>query len=64
MKLSKTQRKVMDKMEYDKWYSAYDLRCSVATLNALGNKGIVETKRLLGSYYFPRTNIEYRLKTI
>ena len=64
MKLSKAQSKVIDKMTDGEWTTAYDLQCSVATLNALFDKGIVETKRISGSYYFPRTNIEYRLKNI
>ncbi len=44
MKLSKAQEKVLqvlDAMEYKDWYSAVDLECSLATLYALRNKGMI-----------------------
>ncbi len=44
MKLSKAQEKVLrvlDAMEYKDWYSAIDLECSLATLYALQNKGMI-----------------------
>lgn len=61
-KLSDTQKKVLDNMEYDKWYCAYELRASMATLNSLVNKNICKVKGRgsLGSTFSPRTIIYFQ----
>ena len=59
-KLSPKQIETFRKMQWDKWYSAYDLQVSIATLNALCNMKVVQSKRYQGSYFFPRTNIFFK----
>jgi len=62
-KLSKVQQRTLDKMEKGKWYSAYGLQASLATLEALLNKGIiVRSKMRPGDMFFPRVNIKFRKK--
>jgi hypothetical protein len=46
----------------DKWQCAYELKCSLATLNALVLKGYAERTSELGASFFPRTSINFRLK--
>jgi hypothetical protein len=62
MKLSKAQQRVLDSMESREWYCAYDLRCSLATLNALRKRGLVISKGVsdLGSFAFPRIGIKWQ----
>jgi len=62
VKISPTQEKVLAKMEPGKWYSAYNLQCSLATLEALHKKDILKRKSSLGSMAFPRNEIEFMLK--
>ncbi len=45
MKLSEAQKKVLDIMEYEVWYCALDLGCSLATLFALQNKGMIRMQQ-------------------
>lgn len=63
MKLSKTQSDVLSKMEKGKSYSAYQLQCSITTLDALCMKGLVRHINVgkLGSMFCPRTGREYQL---
>ena len=63
MKLSKTQAKVLEKMELDKWYSAYTLQCSMATLRALRSKKMVQARGhdQPGAFSMERTAIEWSL---
>jgi len=60
-KITPTQFKVVSRMKSCKWLSAYQLKCSMATLNSLATKGIVEKNTPLGSMFCPQTNIQYRL---
>ena len=64
MKLSKAQIKVLEKMESGKWYSAYNLGCSIATLRALKAKRLLEERGgdNHGAIWFARTIIEFRKK--
>ena len=41
--------------------SAYDIGCSLNTLNALHRKGLVTKKEFLGSMFSPRTSIIYKV---
>lgn len=56
MKLSKAQQACLDKMEMGKRYCAYDLKVSLATLEALVKIGILNSHTGgLGSLFSPRT---------
>lgn len=61
MKLSDTQKKVIEKMEPGKWYCAYILQASLATLDALKKKGVLTSRSGLGSIFSPRTGVEFSL---
>jgi hypothetical protein len=61
-KMTAAQKTVYNKMESGRWYSAYDLKCSLATLRALCNLDYLQVRYGLGNMFFPRTNIEYRRK--
>jgi len=61
-KLSPAQQKALDKMKEGVWESSYSLQVSLGTLNALGNKGLVESKHGAGAFFCPRTGIEWRKK--
>ncbi len=63
MKLSPAQKVVLDKMKVNEWYSAYDLQCPIATLEALSRKGLVRMQSGLGAIYSPRVNIMYQKKS-
>lgn len=59
MKLSKSQEAALEKMELNKWYCAWDLKVSLATLEALERKGMVKKKQELGSMFYPRLHIKF-----
>lgn len=61
-KLSKAQKVVLNKMNSGQWYTAYDLNCSLTTLESLANRKILEMKSGLGSMFSPRTEIYFRKK--
>ena len=63
MQLSETQTKVLKKMQFGKWYSAYDLQCSMATLRALRSKKMVQARGhdQPGAFSMERTAIEWSL---
>lgn len=61
--LSKTQAAVLAKMKSGEWATAHELRASLATLQALCERGRVEKRTGAGSFTFPRTGIEWRKKT-
>ena len=42
MRLSKAQKKVLDKMSDGRKYCAYDLQCSLSTLYAMECKGVIK----------------------
>ena len=61
MKLSKVQQETLDKMDIGQDYTAYDLQCSMATLQALRKKKLVTiTYENNGAFTFPRTNIDWQ----
>lgn len=60
MRLSRAQTRVLNQMEPNKWYSAYTLQCSVATLEAMRRKGFVRMKMRLGALFSPRVNILFQ----
>jgi hypothetical protein len=59
--LTKVQKKVIKKKVIQRWESAYDLKASLATLDALYNKKLLDRKCTLGYLAFPRNCIFYRL---
>lgn len=63
IKLTPIQSQVLYRFPKDKWKSAYDLQVSMATLNALVEKGFLERRGVgtLGAHYSPRTTVEYRV---
>lgn len=56
--LTATQEAALSKLTR-KWASAYELKTSRATLNALVRRGLAENRMPLGSMAFPSTT-EYR----
>lgn len=60
--LTKLQKRCMAKLTQDKWQSAYELGENLNTLNGLHKRGVVISKGMLGSYFFPRTNLLWKLK--
>jgi len=62
MRLSPTQGETLDKLSVTEWRSAHKIRASMATLDALVRKGLVERRgwEKLGADFAPRTTIEYR----
>lgn len=60
--LTELQKRCMDKLSMGKWQSAYELRENLNTLNGLHKRGLVISKGMLGSYFFPRTNLLWKLK--
>lgn len=63
MKLSKTQKRVLEKLT-DRWQNSYELQESRNTLNSLTRLGLVERKYETGAGFLPRTCIVYRKKNI
>ena len=63
IKLTPIQSRVLYRFPKDKWKSAYDMQVSMATLNALVEKGFLERRGVgtLGAHYSPRTTVEYRV---
>jgi hypothetical protein len=53
-RMNKTQKNVLARMIFNQWYNAYTLRCSLATLEALRRKKLVEEKTSIGSFFSPR----------
>ena len=60
--ITKTQWQAIQKMKDGKQHCAYDVGCGLNTLEALERKGIVEKKTKFGYLFFPRINIQYKLK--
>lgn len=62
-KLSKTQKEVLARMKPGQLYSAYELKCSTATLVALAGKRkvICVNPGALGHLFSPQTVLKYRL---
>lgn len=63
IKLTPIQSRVLYRFPKDKWKTAYDMQVSMATLNALVEKGFLERRGVgtLGAHYSPRTTVEYRV---
>jgi len=58
--LTDAQQRALDKLSDGKWHSAYELRVSRNTLDALVRRGLVEGRHGLGSLFTP-SSINYRL---
>ena len=58
--LSDVQKSILGKMEKGKWYSAYDLKASLASLRAMERTRLVKSKEGLGSVAFPRVCIAWQ----
>lgn len=61
MKLTDAQRRALAKFADGAWHSAYDVQASLATLNALRKRGLLQRQSGLGALFSPRTSIEYRI---
>ena len=62
-KLSTTQMKALGQMKDGKKHCAYTLRCSLATLDALANKGFLcQGGNMLGCMWTPRTSKMFYLR--
>ena len=61
IKLTEAQSKALQKAS-GLWRDAYELGASIATLDALVKKGLLERRGGggLGAMYSPRTTLEYR----
>lgn len=59
--LSQNQIKAFDKMAEGGWHCAYSLQTSMATLNALVNRGLIIRRTPVGSLFFPRTEVMYHI---
>lgn len=57
--LTPTQKKALAALTAE-WQSAYDLKCSRSTLDALVRKKLADSRHCLGAVAFPRAGIEYR----
>lgn len=64
IKLTPAQVRAYGKLSTVQWESAYTLGCSIATLNALVRKGLVERRgdNTFGAAFFPSNFLEYRIK--
>jgi len=60
-KLTKAQQDALSRLSDTEWRSAYDLQCSLSTLNALVSKGEAIKRHNLGSSFSPRTCIEFKI---
>lgn len=60
--LTKLQKRCMSKLSMDKWQSAYELEENLNTLNGLHKRRLVIAKGMQGSYFYPRTNLLWKLK--
>lgn len=63
-KLTKPQQRALEKLHPVDWQSAYNLKESLPTLNALVRKGLAESQMGLGYLFLPRTEIKFRQKTV
>ena len=59
--ITATQFKIISRMKNGRWLSAYDLGCSITTLNSLAIKEIVEKNTPIGFISCPKMNIQFRL---
>ena|SRR3990167_3241992 len=60
MKLSPTQKRILERMPDGEWRSSFRLRASLSTLSALERRGLVESRHDLGSSFMPQTAIKWR----
>ena len=58
--LTNPQKEALKKLSTTIWRSSYELKIGLGTLQALVNKGIVESKNKLGYFSMPFTCIEFR----
>ena len=59
-RLSKAQQTALERLDEKGWRTAYEIRCSLNTLESLVSKGMVEKRVLPGFMAFPRNCIEFR----
>lgn len=57
--LTTAQQKVLLAMKEGKLYSAYDLKCSIATLYSLRRRGFLKSTIQTGSMWCPRVGIKF-----
>lgn len=57
---SKNQLDALQVMVTGKWYSAYELQISLATLESLFKKGFLKKQVELGAIHSPRTSIKFK----
>jgi len=60
MKLTNTQERAYSKLKDRQYLTAYSLKETIATLKALVNKGVAESKSEIGCLWSPRTSIGFR----
>lgn len=59
-KLTRIQKETLDKMEPGKWYSAYDLKARISTLEALHRRKMLNRKMEPGYIFYPTLHIKWR----
>jgi hypothetical protein len=63
VKLSWAQQRAYDSLT-DEWQSSYKLQERMSTLDILVSKGVADSRKPLGTMFFPRTMVEYRRKEV
>lgn len=63
MKLTERQRDALERLQAAGGVSSYDLRASLATLNALERRSLVSARRGLGSMAMPHTSTKWMITT-
>jgi len=62
-KLSKAQIRTLEKLSYNEWKTAYEIKESLATLFALEQKGLIERKKGEMVWFgWERTGMSWRKK--
>lgn len=59
-KLSPRQKEALEKLSETEWQSPYDLQVSLATLNSLYRKGLVERQLDWRAEFAPRNETKFR----
>lgn len=58
--LTEKQQQALDSMTAGQWTCAYDLNCSLSTLEQLNRKGLIQRQSGVGGHFSPRTHILFR----
>jgi DNA-binding IscR family transcriptional regulator len=61
MKISEKQHEALDKLLRITEMSSYELRVGMNTLNSLEAKGLIKSRRGVGSMAFPHTSIKWSI---